>query len=177
MSRTGSRSFATIGGSGDTPRPRRGTLLITSFALRTRSENRRRLRCATPPLKPQVGSHRISLKQLRTSRMNISGCSNAAKCPPLVSSLKYTTLANLFSAHRRDVRNISLGKIEQPTGMVTGSDIASAPRKLSQYKRAEDAAFAEANTALRCRAIHRGLAHSPDGRRSRSRTRTFPISR
>src|SRR5258708_25289427 len=86
--------------------------------------------------------YRISLKQLRTSRMNVSGCSNAAKCPPLVSSLKYTTLANLFSAHRRDVRNISLGKIEQPTGTVTGSDSASAPRKLSQYRRAEDAAFA-----------------------------------
>jgi len=38
--------------SGDTPRPRRGTLLISSFAPHTRSENRRRLRCATPPLKP-----------------------------------------------------------------------------------------------------------------------------
>ncbi|MGA8103767.1 MAG: DUF1254 domain-containing protein, partial [Candidatus Acidiferrales bacterium] len=56
--------------------------------------------------------------------------------------MKYATLANLFSAHRRDVRNISLGKIEQPTGTVTGSDSASAPRKLSQYRRAEDAAFA-----------------------------------
>src|ERR1700732_4973569 len=74
--------------------------------------------------------------------MNISGCSNAAKCPPLVSSLKYATLANLFSAHRRDVRNISLGKIEQPTGTVTESDSASASRKLSQYRRAEDAALA-----------------------------------
>ena len=46
-----------------------------------------------------------------------------------MSSLKYTTLANLFSAHRRDVRNISLGKIEQPTGTVTESDSASAPPK------------------------------------------------
>src|SRR5260370_13781297 len=74
--------------------------------------------------------------------MNISGGSNAAKCPLLVSSLKYTTLANRFSDHRRDVRNISLGNIEQPTGTVTGSDSASAPRKLSQYRHAEDAAFA-----------------------------------
>src|SRR5258708_26338604 len=84
--------------------------------------------------------YRISLKQLRTSRTNVSGCSKAAKCPPLVSSLKYTSLANLFSAHRFDVRNISFGKIEQPTGTVTGS--VSVRRKLSQYSRADDAALA-----------------------------------
>src|SRR5258708_35604400 len=81
--------------------------------------------------------YRISLKQFRTSRTNVSGCSKAAKCPPLLSSLKYTSLANLFSAHRLDVRNISFGKIEQPTGTVTGS--VSVRRKLSQYNRADDA--------------------------------------
>src|ERR1700758_2350111 len=81
-------------------------------------------------IRGKITSHLIKRKQLRTSLTNVSGCSKAAKWPPLVSSLKYTSLANLFSAHRFEVRKISLGKIEQPTGTATGSVIVR--RKLSQ---------------------------------------------
>ena len=42
-------------------------------------------------------------KQVRTSRRYDSGCSNAAKWPPLSSSLKYTTFAKRFSAKRLEV--------------------------------------------------------------------------
>lgn len=65
--------------------------------------------------------HRTSRKNERTSSTNRSDCSKAAKCPPRSGSFQWRMSRKRFSAHRRDGRWSSLGKIEQPVGTATVS--------------------------------------------------------
>src|SRR5262245_63997134 len=87
-------------------------------------------------------AYRMCRKHARSSFTNIAGCSNAAKWPPRSSSFQYTRFVKRFSAQRRDDRKISFGKMLQPVGAVTGVSNWVCGRKLSQYKRADEAPVA-----------------------------------
>ncbi len=60
-------------------------------------------------------------KELRTSSTNSSGCSNAAKWPPLSGALNQRRSVNRVRAHRSDTPRISFGNDDAPDGQVIGS--------------------------------------------------------
>src|SRR3954471_1601837 len=82
-------------------------------------------------------------KQARISSEKSCGSSHAAKCPPLSTSLKYTTLGYALSTQVRGVRQISPGNVVKPTGIETDAAPSAATRAFSspssQYERAADA--------------------------------------
>ena len=101
---------------------------------------------------------RTCRKQFLNSSMKASGCSKAAKWPPLSNSFQWTSLVNRFSAHRREPRKTSLGKTLHPTGMPMGSKLNLL--KLSQYRRADEAVeLLENPGSLPAWRVHKAVTH------------------
>ena len=71
--------------------------------------------------------------------MSSSGCSQAAKCPPLSSRLKWMSLGYARSTQLRGGASASSGKTLTATGMATPFGTKKAIL-FSQYRRAEETA-------------------------------------
>src|SRR4051794_19841909 len=79
-------------------------------------------------------TYRSERNPSRSSEAYSSGCSQAAKCPPRSTSLKWTRLAYAFSAQLRGARKSSSGKTLTATGTVTFRALAKLPYpRYSQY--------------------------------------------
>src|SRR4029077_4636639 len=103
-------------------------------------------RSPMPPRAARSGGsapQRSDRKAARSSSEKSCGSSQAAKCPPLSTSLKYVTFGYAFSAQLRGVRQISPGNVVKPNGNVIGGGAWPAALAwacpLSQYDRAAEA--------------------------------------
>src|SRR3954468_340204 len=88
----------------------------------------------------QIGL-RSDLNAARSSELKSSGCSQAAKCPPLSTSFQWMMLPKLFSPQLRGARYISAGNTVTATGKVGMSNALNGPPPAcapSQYDRDDD---------------------------------------
>ena len=116
-------------------------------------------------------------KKARTSSTNSSGCSKAAKWPPLGISLQCWMLVK-FGVHPAPHRRARSPwetprrrSARRPCGRC-GARRRSSPSRAGPRRRRSPSP----SRASRCRAARRGRGCSRDGRRSRSRPRTSPGS-